>query len=207
MTDLINDNTFTLPSKSSVRYYAGIGARKTPDYILNLMTMIASKLEQKGFMLRSGGALGADTAFSNGTSIKEIYVPWNGFNGLELKYPIYDEAFKIAEMYHPNYNALSQGAKILMARNTMQLLGHTLTCPLEIEMFSNTSRLISTQFKNKSEFVICWTPDGCINSYERSSSTGGTGQAIHIAYELGIPVFNLARQDHKEKLETFVNNK
>ena len=35
--------------------YAGIGSREVPDDILSVMTRIASRLEELGYTLRSGG--------------------------------------------------------------------------------------------------------------------------------------------------------
>ena len=54
--------------------YAGIGSRKTPIKILKEMTKIANFLNKKGYILRSGGAIGADKAFENGSgNKKEIF--------------------------------------------------------------------------------------------------------------------------------------
>jgi predicted Rossmann fold nucleotide-binding protein DprA/Smf involved in DNA uptake len=49
-----------------MKYYAGIGSRETPKEICNKMTEIASLLEKQDFVLRSGGANGADSAFEKG---------------------------------------------------------------------------------------------------------------------------------------------
>ena len=48
------------------KYYAGIGSRETPEDVCGRMTKLASILERKGYTLRSGGAVGADTAFAGG---------------------------------------------------------------------------------------------------------------------------------------------
>lgn len=48
------------------KYYAGIGSRNFPAAVLENMTKIAARLEKAGYTLRSGGAGGADTAFSLG---------------------------------------------------------------------------------------------------------------------------------------------
>ena len=48
------------------KYFAGIGSRETPQDILKLMTKSAYRLEQLGYVLRSGGARGADKAFELG---------------------------------------------------------------------------------------------------------------------------------------------
>ena len=65
-----------------VQYYTGIGSRETPSHILELMTKIAKYLDSLGFILRSGGAPGADTAFANGAVNKQIFIPWKNFNGI-----------------------------------------------------------------------------------------------------------------------------
>ena len=155
------------------KFYAGIGSRETPVAKLFFMAKLAYFLEKDGYTLRSGGATGADKAFSDGCKAKEIYVPWEGYNDLPYRYPVPDEAYIVAMNHHPNWERLSNGARKLMARNTMQILGPKLD--------------------NHSKFVICWTPDGCTSTGERTSKTGGTGQAISIATTYNIPVYNLAR--------------
>jgi len=57
------------------KYYAGIGARSTPQNILDIMTNLAHKLSEKEYILRSGGALGADMAFDEGShhGMEEIF--------------------------------------------------------------------------------------------------------------------------------------
>ena len=46
--------------------YAGIGARKTPVYILSIMGTIGEYLAEKGWILNTGAAPGADQAFAEG---------------------------------------------------------------------------------------------------------------------------------------------
>lgn len=72
-------------------------------------------------------------------------------------------ALELASVYHPAWHRCSDYAKKLHARNGFQVLGSDLKSP--------------------SEFVCCWTKDG--------KASGGTGQAIRIAEDRGIPVFNL----------------
>jgi hypothetical protein len=62
-------------SKMTHKIYAGIGSRETPLEIMDLMSRIAIKLEQKGWLLRSGGAQGADMAFEKGVTNKQIIRP------------------------------------------------------------------------------------------------------------------------------------
>lgn len=153
-------------------YYAGIGSRETPRELLDLFTRVAKYLSTKNYILRSGGAKGSDKAFELGAIHKEIYLPWKGFEGNNSNLIVKDEkAFEIAEKYHPRWVYLSQSAQKLQARNSHQILGKDLASP--------------------SDFVICWTKGG--------KGSGGTGQAIRIAKDYNIPVFDCGKySDVKE---------
>lgn len=145
-----------------MKYYTGIGARDTPASICEGMSQIGAFLQSRGYILRSGGAEGADTAFAKFVDVKEIYLPWKNFNGnTQGILPPFRGDF--VEKYHPRPKSLSESSKKLMSRNTYQVLGQDL----------NT----------KSEFVICWTKDG--------KASGGTGQAMRIAKDYGIPIYNM----------------
>lgn len=149
------------------KFYAGIGSRKTPAPILQLMTNIARKLSNENYVLRSGGAEGADTAFDKGAIKAEIFLPWNGFNGHYVDHERYfyvenHEADKFARKYHPNGSNLSSPVLKLMKRNCFQVLGPKLNDP--------------------ADFILCWTEEG--------SGKGGTGQAIRIANDYNIPVYD-----------------
>ena len=61
--------------RSSPIYYAGIGSRKTPNEVLSLIVEIAEYFARMGFILRSGGADGADSAFAAGAFKKQIFLP------------------------------------------------------------------------------------------------------------------------------------
>ena len=168
-----------------LNYYAGIGSRETPIEIIHLFKKVAYYLSQKEFILRSGGAKGADKAFEVGcdnfNGQKEIYLPWNGFGDSDSKLVVKDnKAFEIAEQYHPYWHNLSQGAKKLQARNSHQVLGWDLNTP--------------------SKFVICWTKNG--------KGSGGTGQAIRIAKAYNIPIFDAGYwndiEDVRKELKFFL---
>ena len=147
-------------------YYAGIGSRETPKEFLNLFTRVAKYLSTKRCVLRSGGAKGADQAFELGAINKEIFLPWKGFEGSNSNLVVQDgKAFDIAAKYHPRWNYLSQGAKKLQVRNSCQVLGRDLESP--------------------SDFVICWTKGG--------KGNGGTGQALRIAKDYNIPIFDCGK--------------
>jgi len=169
------------------KFYTGIGSRETPDHVLRVMEDIGTYFAFNGWVLRSGGAPGADTAFEFGADTvrgpKQIFLPWKGFNGnVSPFYNIPSEAFEISrEAYGERLDYMKRPIKLLMARNVQQVLGPTLDQP--------------------SSFVICWTPDGITDGSQRTRKTGGTGQAISIASRYGVPVFNLARHTFKDIYE------
>lgn len=150
-----------------MRYYAGIGARDTPESILEDMSLAARYLELAGWKLRSGGAAGADTAFENGVrdvgQNAEIFLPWKGFRKNQSpKYGSTLEARTIAKQFHPNWANVSCAGRDFHARNVYQILGEDLV--------------------SHSKFVLCWTEGGKIK--------GGTGQALRMAEHFKIPVIN-----------------
>lgn len=158
--------------------YAGIGSRKTPDSILEVMYYIAQKLAQQGVILRSGGAIGADYAFEAGCNsvkgLKEIFHP----NDID------NAALGLAARFHPAFNSCSYYVKCLHGRNCYQIMGRDL--------------------KTIGNAVICWTPDGCISHNTRSKETGGTGTAISLAESVYVPIYNLALPEHLEIWKEFV---
>lgn len=169
--------------------YTGIGSRKTPPAVIQLMQGIARRLAARGFVLRSGAADGADLAFETGAENgpKEIYLPWRGFNG--SRSPLFNldnlnEAAEIAATIHPAWHRLKPSVQGLHARNVYQVLGQDLVSP--------------------SQFVVCWTPDGAQTEQERSAETGGTGTAIALAHRRGVPVINLARDGAMDRLTALV---
>lgn len=152
-----------------MKYYTGVGSRDTPENILNLMKLMAIFLRSLGFILRSGGAKGADSAFESGAgNQKEIYYAKDATQ----------ESMNLAARYHPVFNKLSEYVQKLHGRNAFQVLGRDLKTP--------------------SNFLVCWTKDGCLTHKTRSSNTGGTGTAISIASENDIMVYNLANGIHRD---------
>lgn len=156
-------------------FYAGIGSRETPFDILNTIKKISKILENKGYILRSGNADGADKAFQNGCINKEIYLPWNGYNNLYINnkniFSVSDKAIKYSLQFHPNKNILSNGAKKLHGRNSQIIMGYNLDTPVD--------------------FVLCW------HNY-----SGGTMQAVRIAKCNDIPVYNI---NNDKEYYNFIN--
>jgi hypothetical protein len=170
--------------------YAGIGSRRTPAAVLAVMRQLAGTLAAQGWVLRTGMAAGADQAFYAGALDRgavELYLPWPGFQADALQeaqaQTVVGEpsaaAFELAARLHPAWGRLSGAVRRLHARNCHQVLGVDLNTP--------------------ARFVVCWTPDGSLDGHGRR--VGGTGQALRIAHHHGIPVFNLARAEHVERVQ------
>ena len=116
-----------------MKLYAGIGSRETPAAILQDMTAIAVLMDRNGWTLRSGAAIGADTAFERGAGPKEIFT---------ARTNIPEWAFEQAERFHPAWHRCSDYAKRLHARNSLILFGLDGHSPVQ--------------------HIICWTPGGAI---------------------------------------------
>lgn len=148
------------------------------------MAYIARVLNELGFILNTGGADGADTAFEKGCADPDkmvVFLPWDYFNGRGvMPYPLHPDGFKLGEKYHKGWAKLKLGPRKLMARNAQQVLGPELDEPVL--------------------FVLCWTQDGCEHDDTRTYLTGGTGQAISIASRADIPVINMKNMGWLERL-------
>lgn len=158
------------------KYYAGVGARDTPEDVLEVMEQLGAMCSDAGWTLRSGGAEGADTAFEtgHGNGDKEIFLPWGKFNGNNSKlFKSSDDAYTTAKALLPYWDKLQQGPKHMHARNMHIIAGQFLNEPVD--------------------FMICWTKDGTIR--------GGTGVAIMAATVAGIPIFNLGSKDFDEEAQ------
>ena len=183
-------------------YYAGIGRRDIPQDIENIMIAVGYTYASQGRVLRSGGAKGSDAAFETGAKmwadevgisydrVMEIYIPWNGFNGLSDNNPGYhlfnkfmnNNSMNIANSLiakHISYSqSMSNSVAKFMQRNYLQIAGK--------------------EGSPMSGHVICWTHDGDAN-------TGGTGFAKNIALDLGVEVYDLVDPAIRARVEKFLN--
>ena len=182
------------------KIYAGIGSRSTPQSVLETFRQIASTLAQDGWTLSTGGCRGADQAFVDGVlqggGKARVFLPWDSYewdwrsgllrgcsmvpnvgkhrgqieirNAAKLSPRRFKKGLESVERFHPWPTCLSQAARSLQARNWHICFPREE--PFDTEPVS---------------FIICWTPKGEI--------CGGTGQALRIAKEYGIEVFNFGK--------------
>ena len=167
-------------------YYAGIGSRKISVEEELYITDLAKKFSEKGYILYSGHADGADMAFEKGADPDKsvIWLPWKDFNGKLYT----DKAFVVGDReegieslkYHPNPNRLSRGGKALMTRNHFQVLGDPPVYPMV-------------------DFVVC-----CADEI-RGKISGGTAQAIRLAKIYNIPYFNIRYIHNRNNLTDYIS--
>ena len=167
------------------KYITIIGSRIITDEEYYTLKNLASTLHGMGYVLRSGGADGADSTISHLLNI-EVYIPWNGFNNLyhngktvfELsKLPNQDLAKSRIMKIHPAPQKLTQGALKLHTRNIYQVIG-----------FRGIDGV-------KSEMVIYCADEG--NDF---LPKGGTRTAIAYAKQLNIPVYNIRNGANAQKI-------
>jgi hypothetical protein len=179
------------------RCYAGIGSRETPSDVLTLMRDLGAALARRGYVLRSGGAQGADSAFEAGAldagGVREIFIPWTSFGDraandpgtiIASTLPKARDALTLASQCHPAWTRLSPAAQKLHARNAHQVLGRHLDDPVA--------------------FVVCWARHPTIRDDKVVNVDGGTGLAVRLAHARGIPIFHLGLDAHRVRIEAFL---
>lgn len=181
------------------KFYTGVGSRDTPDKYLTIMTDLAYHLDKQGWILRSGGAIGADESFQKSVQdYSNIFLPHKNFRkgeGIEGVYiddrDLISEAMYIMSKHkgHPHWehmlNSPSQLNNVkLHTRNVFQVLGADLCSP--------------------SKFLVCWTRDGACSYDETSYASGGTGTAIRLASVFNVPIFNLAKAEHELRIQQWI---
>lgn len=152
------------------------------------MTITAKYLDEIGYTLRSGGAVGSDFCFEIGATEPDVYVvnskvvPNSKHKGIVPDLEAYRDVVKQCCLH---YNRISsQYAKDLHTRNICQVIGH------------DPNNII------KSDFLLCYTDKG--------EYVGGTTTAIRCAERFDIPIFNFGKYEMldeseiKQKLNQFL---
>lgn len=142
------------------------------------MKLCGLVLAKRGWHLHTGNCTGADQAFASGANeidaaMVSLWLPWPSYEleAINAKNIVHKEptedAMKLAEQFHPKWEACKRGGRSLHARNMHIILGKTLDEPVDM--------------------IICWTKNGL--------KTGGTSQALRLAENKSIKVYNLAIED------------
>lgn len=174
--------------------YAGIGPRNTPMAVQEQMTIIGVEMYKMGFILSSGDGIAADQAWAEEVppEATRIFVVEPKPNCPHGQVPVwtqeqYDFANKHFEMHRwdkarnapmplSSQNEYVQG---LFCRNLNILLGADLNTPVN--------------------FVAYWYGED-----RPAGWAGGTGHTVSMAFELGIPCFNICFADQQAAMEAFI---
>lgn len=162
------------------RKYAGIGDVNIPENIKNLIHMLAEELAKDGYILRTGGAKGADTAFIEGCDkakgIKEVFYP----SDLHVN----AKTLKIAKEIHGHWE---------YCENKLPKPGNKYSFPVQAHC-RNMKIINGDVLNNPVEFTIAYQ--------DINQVTGGTWQGIKYSQKLGIKVYNLfVEKDRNEIID------
>ena len=192
-----------------MRYYTGIGSRKTPIYILYMMSKLSIILEKKGFILRSGCATGADAAFEDSLSdpekMSEIYIPNKSF------------PFKMGSSYKKYYlipeEQFNEGGfrESLFLKATRMIHTHNIHkawayCSGHVMLLHNRNmfQVLGKDLKTPSSFTICYTIGKELTYDDTTIRSGGTATAINASFLNKVDVFNLSVDEHYIRLNEFI---
>ena len=184
---------------TSPKYYAGVGSRDTPPEVLARMTGIATKLYYLGYVLRSGGAPGADQAFEAGVDLRydqrsEIAKCSRRAEeqGVDCGIcPLPACPYVRKEIYLPwkGFNGRADGLIPIEWAAAIQMASifhpNWAACSQGARKLHarNCFQVLGQDLETPAEFVACWTKGG--------KGGGGTGMAIRIARAKGILVYDL----------------
>jgi len=161
------------------RFYTGIGSREATLDVCEKLERIAIRLAELDYVLRSGGAKGADRAFQRGAEsvhgVTEIYKAKGKFKHMIPAW-CFEEVKKHMPPNRPPFDSMEEHTRKLLARNMLQVLGEDGQAP--------------------SEFLVCWTPAGLTD--------GGTGYALRCAVAHGVMTYNLRNPIEEKAFDGFL---
>lgn len=174
---------------ASARIYKTVvitGNEQPPPAVMAVLQRLVPELENRGFIIRSGGMRGIEDAVEGLARNIEVHLPWKGFDQKESKFTFTtDEAKEFAKRHHPTWSSLKPVMQSFFAKNVRLVLGKDLRSPTQI--------------------VIIWSDDGVECVRERTARTGMAGHTLSIAAELKIPVFNLHRPDAEQRIMQYLS--
>lgn len=169
------------------RPYTVILDKAVPENILAKVEEIVKVLSGHGFTLRYGGTEEFESRFEKVAERKELILPWRDFNEKQSKFTFNnDRSLAVAKMFHPTFDTMKKGVQAFLARNARLILGH--------------------EMKSPTNFLICWTDDGCESLREKTSATGFVGHPIAIASAAHVPIYNLNRENSVARFQHFMNS-
>jgi ribonuclease HI/ABC-type multidrug transport system fused ATPase/permease subunit len=177
--------------------YAGIGDINIPDNIQKLIILLAEELANQGYVLRTGGAKGADTAFMEGCDKahgkKEVFYPMDKH--------VNENTVAEAKSIHPKWESCLNPEKKRQEDARAKEKGYKISkYPFAVRAHCRNMKIINgDQLNNKVEFTIAYQ--------DVNQTAGGTWQGIHYSEKLGIKVYNLyLEKDRNEIINLILKN-
>ena len=184
-------------------YYTGVGSREISKEEYSILVDIGERMAQLGYILRSGGAEGSDSAFQEGAckinqELTEIWLPWEDFNiKLQQKYPKCNyEKFMSLYEYNVARKELLTTAIIpwfdTMGNRGAHLHPEGWIAPVKKLHARNYYQVVGKD--SLSKVCIYAAPE------EKGDVKGGTRSAVFLSRYYGIPTFNIRVKEQKETL-------
>jgi hypothetical protein len=169
-----------------IKFFSGLGSRKTPINVGRIQAKTAYKLSNQGWVLRSGGADGSDKFFelgvNNSKNKKRIYTVKNYQYDLDER----NRNEVIEALSSESWIQLDnckEYTQLLFKRNVCQVLG-------------------DSRENTLSKFCIYWIP--CKSIYDKEA--GGTRIAARICEKYNIQQFNMYNNDILDRFIKFVED-
>ena len=157
------------------KYYAGIGDKKLPPQLPQIIQKVAKGMHGDGYCLRNNGMDGAEREFMRGVSDKQLILPWDGFNGLKSQYNEAPEAATQVAYNHVNlFGDMSHSKQKIMLAKIQTILG-----------------------------VDCKTPVNIVVCYSFDELYGESAQMISLAKAYQIEIVNLSKMNQYQLKEMF----
>lgn len=178
-------------------YYNDRGPQ-VPSPIVEKMQKLVGLMNKNGYKLRAwypgGCSVGSAIVDPNNTSPHplqvEWYIPTKSYNSLVTPKSLVNNelAYQLLRGFHKGWDKIPGFVRALCARDIEVFLGQDCKHPLR--------------------FVVIWSPGGEESLSGDKIDWKGLGQLafiIRLAKELGIPLFNLAKEDSITRLGSLLN--
>lgn len=165
--------------------YAALGNKDAEQSILDSFKRIVTKLEENGYIARTGGMEGIEELVERTAANHELYLPWKSFASKESKFTYNNPLVQgIAKKFHPSWDNLKPPLQAFLSKGVRVLCGQN----------CNSLAL----------FLLCWSKDGVDNVKDKTYESANVGHAVAVAAAHHIPVFNLGKPGTEERLYQFL---
>lgn len=175
------------------RWYTGVGSRHAPAEIIRRSVALAIALQKLGLSLRTGDAIGCDTAFAVGSGGRVIrtsagLIERETLTGTQVQIfkPTATIGWTVPALracldYSEDFMRRPESHRQLLLRNMRQVLG--------------------PKGNDPTNFLVYWSPaPHCVCIDRAKSDGGGTRYAVRRAHLSAVPCFHLSEKTDDEIL-------